>query len=96
METITQSLTLGLISSSFSLFLGYCFSKGEIFEAWANFLLALPTYIAKPLGACLYCQSTWVALFLCVFYTNTPIVYMGAIGLNYVLLDVYFKFIASE
>ena len=96
MEVLIQSLTLGLISSSFALFLAHCCTEGEIFYFWGKFLLLLPESVAKPLGGCVYCQSTWIALLLCVFYANTPLVYMGAIGFNFICLELYFRYIGAN
>ena len=96
MEVLIQSLTLGLISSSFSLFLSFCYGRGELFSFWGLLLSKMPTYLAKPLGSCVYCQSTWIALCLCLCYANSPLVYMGAIGLNYIFLDTYFKIFLNE
>lgn len=88
---LQQAITTALLSSPIALFLCFCYSKGEILGLYGYLIRKLPTWIANPLGDCVYCHSTWVTLFVCYVLGVHIYVVPFALGWNYVLVGIFQK-----
>jgi hypothetical protein len=77
LETAQFLLFLGSVSASFTLFLDFCFAKGNILSWWLDFWLSFQekaqrkqgrfwrlAFLAKPLGECPFCMNFWISLFV--------------------------------
>jgi len=96
---------ISFMTAGLSLFIKKCFESGMIFRRWYLYL----TYwwikwhkkkdrrkrpILKVLGLCIYCFSTWVAIFFCsVFISINPLIIFLFIGVNYIWLEILMKII---
>ncbi len=73
-HTCAIGTLLGIASALFSLTLNEWMKNGMILEFWGNFLNRLYdkgySWIAKPLGYCIYCFSKWVLIGLFIVFTD--------------------------
>lgn len=86
--------------AAFSSFLGFCMQPGNIFSFWGYHVHRLHEkryWVAKPLGACVYCMNVWIgfACFLWLFWgdwelSTIPLLFAFT-GLSYVFLCVFEK-----
>ena len=90
-QTFLQSLILSVCGGSFGCFLVFCFQAGEIFAFWGKVLERLPYFLANPLGACVYCFASWVVILFCFCFDSSFFVYIFALGLNYIYLNILNK-----
>lgn len=108
---ILESMLIGIVSAFVGIFYRYSLSYNAIFGRVGKFLDSLENkggfkgWIANPLGACVYCSTTWIAIILMTIYwwswdilPDIPCIIicsLAAIGVQHVsvtiLYDKFFK-----
>ncbi len=103
---ILSTIGIGFISSSIAMFWQWCFKWNPWGQKWIVFLRLIKINIKgkkakkrfqnlmKPLGYCVYCQSTWLAIFLSLFLLGwNPLYMIMSMGMNYYFLEKFNKFL---
>lgn len=73
-ELIYESMLIGLIGGLMGVMYNYSLSNGAIFGEIGRLLLkwseqeGFKGWIANPLGACIYCSTTWITIFIMALY----------------------------
>jgi hypothetical protein len=84
--TISLLILSGVLSSTFSIFIQFLLEDHPIGRWYVGMLNQLPTYIAKPLGECLFCSGSWQYLCISYFIFNISIVLcLIGLGVNYIV-----------
>jgi hypothetical protein len=97
---------IGFISSNISFFLQWLYKWNFIGQKWMIILRWLRTKIKRKqnkkswdvfcsvLGYCVYCQSTWIAILLCIYLIGFNIIYIiMCMGTNYFFIEKFNKFL---
>lgn len=64
MEIVLESILIGIVGWVFCLIL---IDDGMVFDKWWVVLNKLPMWLAKPLGACEYCFTGQMALWIYLY-----------------------------
>ncbi len=103
---ILECMLLGVVAALVGIFYNYTLQRGSIFcrigiilDDWSENEGGFKGWIANPLGACIYCSTTWITIFIMVLYwlswSNLPkwediiIGTLAAIGMQHVLLRLW-------
>lgn len=95
-------ILITLLTASLSHFFQKCQEEDMIFYKYSLLLDRLPDYLAAPLGACVYCNGTWVYiityLIYGIFISPTELIILAffgflGLGLNYVWIEILNKVI---
>lgn len=104
-DLIYESILLGIVGGLIGILYNYSLSNGAIFgkvgellDKWSD-KGGFIGWIANPLGACIYCSTTWITIFIMVLYwlswdiapkwENIIIGTLAAIGVQHVLLRLW-------
>lgn len=71
---IYESILLGIVGGLIGVLYNYSLSNGAIFgkvgellDKWSD-KGGFIGWISNPLGACIYCSSTWITIFILILY----------------------------
>lgn len=104
-DLIFECMLLGIVAILTGIFYNYTLQSGSIFckigtalNEWSE-QEGFKGWIANPLGACIYCSTTWITIFIMVLYWsswnelpkwgNIIIGTLAAIGMQHVLLRLW-------
>jgi hypothetical protein len=103
---ILSTIGIGFISSCISFFLQWLYKWNPIGQKYLILLRLIKTKIKgkkakkrfqnlmKPLGYCVYCQSTWIAILLTIFLLGfNPLYIVMSIGTNYFFVEKLNRFL---
>lgn len=68
--TILECMLLGIVAALAGIFYNYTLQNSSIFYKFGSLLDKLSegkgfkAWISNPLGACIYCSTTWITLFI--------------------------------
>lgn len=106
---ILSTIGIGFISTCISFFLQWLYKWNFIGQKWIVLLRWIRTKIKNkkgkkrwdticmPLGYCVYCQSTWVAMILCICLLGwNPLYIIMSMGVNYFFVEKVNKLIYSR
>lgn len=72
---ILECMLLGIVAALTGIFYNHTLQAGSIFcklgvilDYWAENKGGFKGWIANPLGACIYCSTTWIAIILMTIY----------------------------
>lgn len=86
MMSIYDVLFFAFFVACFSIFLNYCY--GTIFSPYLVLIRRLPDWLYYPLGGCLYCHGTWIAILFCFhrleWRLDNIIIGLCFLGVNFV------------
>ena len=102
---ICECFLLGIVGALIGIFYNYTlqtdsifYRLGEILEDWSN-ERGFKGWIANPLGACIYCSTTWITIFIMIIYwlsweecPNIPTIILctlAAIGMQHILIRAF-------
>lgn len=105
-DLIFECMLLGIVATLVGIFYNYTLQRGSIFcrigiilDDWSENEGGFKGWIANPLGACIYCSTTWITIFIMVLYwrsyNNLPkwediiIGTLAAIGMQHILLRLW-------
>ena len=107
-----ECFLLGIVGALVGIFYNYTLNNGAIFSSLADILTGwayckgFKGWIANPLGACIYCSTTWITIFIMVFYwlswCEPPRIYdiimgtLAAIGVQHIIIRIYSIIIAHS
>lgn len=103
---ILECMLLGVVAALVGIFYNYTLSNGAILgklgailNDWSENEGGFKSWIANPLGACIYCSTTWITIFIMVLYWSSwdeppkwediIICTLAAIGVQHVLLRLW-------
>jgi hypothetical protein len=98
-------LCLSLCTASLGVFFQECLEPGMIFGKYGIWLQAMHRrnwrrkdrwvrYWLKPLGNCVFCNSTWINIgFFLLLMTENAVLLPLSIGLNYLFVKMMAKYI---
>ena len=103
---ILECMMLGFVSCLIGIFYNYTLEYNHIFgkisvilDDWSENEGGFKGWIANPLGACIYCSTTWITIFIMVLYwlswdiapkwEDIIIGTLAAIGMQHVLLRLW-------
>lgn len=103
---ICECFLLGIVGALVGIFYNYTLQTGSIFcrlgiilGGWAVTEGGFKGWIANPLGACIYCSTTWITIFIMVIYwlswdscpdIGTMIICtLAAIGMQHILIRAF-------
>lgn len=109
---ILECMLLGIVATLIGIFYNYTLSNGAILgklgailNDWAD-NGGFKGWIANPLGACIYCSTTWIAIFIMVIYwlswDNPPkwediiIGTLFAIGIQHIFMRLWCYLIKTD
>lgn len=78
-------ITFALSLSGLILLARFSFQFGQVFQLWGRVLASLPTYLAKPLGDCLFCFGFWLSVVSVLFFGQG----WQVIGITQLILFIY-------
>jgi len=92
--------------AALSLFIQKCMESGMIFRRYYLYLIHIyvqnwrkkdryKRFLLKPIGLCIYCYSTWIAIFTYVIKFGFSYDILLFIGMNYLFIQLYFRYIKS-
>lgn len=103
---ILSTIGIGFISSCISYFLQWCYKWNFIGQKWVALLRLIRSKIKTTqnkkkwdticmiLYGCIYCQSSWVAIFLTIYLLGFNLIYIiMSIGVNYYFVEKFNKFL---
>ena len=68
-------MLLGVVAALAGIFYNHTLQTGSIFcklgvilDDWAENEGGFKGWIANPLGACIYCSTTWITIFIMILY----------------------------
>lgn len=98
-EEVAELGLFSLMTASLSLFIWETFQKEMIFRRY--YLLLVYYWIKwrkkknrwkrqllKPIGLCIYCMSTWIAIISYIIFLGFKVDILFFIGINYVVLEI--------
>lgn len=105
-DLIFECMLLGVVAALVGIFYNYTLQSGSIFcrigiilDDWSKNEGGFKGWIANPLGACIYCSTTWITIFIMILYwlswdvlpkwENIIIGTLAAIGMQHVLLRLW-------
>ena len=104
-KIIVECILLGVISSFVGIFYNYSLQNNSIFGKFGSLLNKLSKkkgflcWISNPLGACIYCSTTWITIFIVTIYwvswevmPKWEIVTIGilsAIGMQHIIIRIW-------
>lgn len=105
-DIILECMLIGITAAFVGIFYNYTLSTGQIFqklgvylEDWAKFDTGFKSWIANVLGACIYCNTTWITIVLMVIYwaswdriPDTPCIIistLGALGMQHIVIRIF-------
>lgn len=103
---ILECMLLGVVAALVGIFYNYTLQSGSIFcrigiilDDWSENEGGFKGWIANPLGACIYCSTTWITIFIMALYweswneppkwEDTIICTLAAIGVQHILVRLY-------
>lgn len=102
---IIECMLLGIVAALTGIFYNYTLQNGSIFYKLSNLLDRwsegndLKAWISNPLGACIYCNTTWITIFVMAIYwlswSITPkwediiIGTLTAVGMQHILIRAF-------
>ena len=104
--TILELYALGFASAFFTVFINHSFDKGMIFHFYGKWLSGLADkkpkliFLLRPMGICIYCMGTWVAMGLYSLWIEFDYSHYQAIvqlfffvGIQYIAMHAVSKFL---
>lgn len=95
---VVKLILICLGTGALSLLFQKCMEEGMIFRRY--YLLLTSCWIKwyrrkdrwkrnllKPIGLCIYCYSTWLAIFSFLYYYGVKLEVFLFIGMNYILIE---------
>lgn len=76
-ELIYEFMLIGLIGGLVGILYNYSLSSGAIFGSIGQLLTKWSNkggfigWLSNPLGACVYCSSTWITIFILILYWSS-------------------------
>lgn len=106
---ILECMLLGVVAALTGIFYNYTLQVGSIFcklgvilDDWSENGDGFKGWIANVLGACIFCNTTWITIFIMAIYwlswSNCPdiatiiICTLAAIGMQHLIIRVCVKF----
>ena len=102
---ILECMLLGIVAALTGIFYNYTLQSGSIFCKLGSLLdkwsegNGFKAWVSNPLGACIYCSTTWITIFIMILYwlswdvlpkwENIIIGTLAAIGIQHVLLRLW-------
>lgn len=103
---ILECMLLGIVAALTGIFYSYTLQAGSIFcklgvilDNWAENKSGFKSWIANPLGACIYCSTTWITILIMAIYwlswDNCPniatmvICTLAAIGVQHLIIRIF-------
>lgn len=103
---ILESMLLGIVAALTGIFYNYTLQTGSIFcklgvilDDWAENESGFKGWIANPLGACIYCSTTWITIFIMAIYwpsrSSCPdtgaivICTLTAVGMQHLIIRIF-------
>jgi hypothetical protein len=97
LHNILTLIVLGAITASVGMFFQMTLRPTMIFNFYAKWLLHRSEnnkfweYVANPLGLCVKCNTTWIAIFVwCLSYEFSWMIILF-IGITYMWLELFLK-----
>lgn len=104
-DLIFECMLLGIVAALAGIFYNHTLQSGSIFCRMGTMLNGwskqggFKGWITNPLGACIYCSTTWITIFIMALYWgswNEPpkwediiICTLAAIGVQHILVRLY-------
>ena len=106
---ILECMLLGIVAALVGIFYNYTLQTGSIFcklgmilDNWAENEDGFKGWIANPVGACIFCSTTWITIFIMTIYwlswSNCPdiatmvICTLAAIGVQHLIIRIFVEF----
>ena len=103
---ILECMLLGIVAALTGIFYNSTLQTGSIFcklgvilDDWAENEGGFKSWIANPLGACIYCSTTWITIFIMAIYwlswSSCPdiativICTLAAIGVQHLIIRIF-------
>lgn len=103
---ILECMILGIVAALIGIFYNYTLQTDSIFcklgtilDDWAENKEGFKSWIANPLGACIYCSTTWITILIMIIYwmswVNCPniptmiICTLAAIGVQHLIIKIF-------
>lgn len=103
---ILECMLLGIVAALIGIFYNYTLQVGSIFQKlgvylddWARFEDGFKYWLANVLGACIYCNTTWITIFIMAIYwlswSSCPdmatiiICTLAAIGMQHLIIRIF-------
>ena len=116
---IEIGVILGVIGGIFGIFFRDCMKvKNMIFNRWylilkgwverkdESVIMSLLSWIAYPLGYCIYCSTTWITIFLDLIYLSNVDVFpkwqgivmiiVSSLGLQHLVVSIACRYLISN
>lgn len=104
-ELIGESMLLGIISCLLGILYNYSLQNNSVFGKFGSLLSRLSEkkgflgWLSDPLGACIYCSTTWLTIIIMVIYWSSweclpswqdiVICTISAIGVQHILMRLW-------
>ena len=103
---ILSMMLTSFASSNVSMFLKWLFEWNYLGKKWIVILRLISLKIKNKkirsfwnslcpvLGRCIYCQSTWISIFFCIYFLGFNLAYIIiCMGMNYFFIEKFMKFL---
>jgi len=102
MEEVVQYVLYSLMTAALGLFIQKCFQEGMIFRKYYLLLIYFwikwhkrkdrwKRFVLPPLGMCIYCNGTWIAIVVYFLNFNFGFDIFLFLGLNYLWIEIFKK-----
>lgn len=102
---IIECILLGIVAALTGIFYNYTLQSGSIFCKLGSLLNrwsegnGFKAWISNPLGACIYCSTTWITIFIITIYwlswdscpdiATIVICTLAAIGVQHLIIKIF-------
>lgn len=94
---ILTLISLSFLTATLAFFFQYCLKPNMIFHFYFIWLTKLELkhsllhYISKPLGLCIYCNGTWIAITVFIYYYGfNPAIFLF-LGSNWFFIHIIYN-----
>ena len=90
-------IVLGAVTASVGMFFQMTLRSGMIFNFYAKWLMKLSDkskfwdYVSNPLGLCIKCNTTWIAIFVWLLSFEFSWMIILFIGITYMFTELFLK-----
>jgi hypothetical protein len=109
---IIECMLLGIVAALIGIFYNYTLQSGSIFRKLGSLLDKwsegndFKAWISNSLGACIYCSTTWITIFIMISYwlsrdscpdiTTMVICTLAAIGVQHLIIRIFVELNSRE
>lgn len=102
---IAECMLLGVVAALTGVFYNYTLQAGSIFcklgmilDDWSENEGGFKGWVANPLGACIYCNTTWITIFIvaiwlsrgsCPDIATMVICTLAAVGVQHLIIRIF-------